>query len=72
MASNKEIGKLPGGRCPECRGGFAKDKLGRGFRRHLKKLPKLDKHGNPIPDGKGGFIMCGGTKKSWGKGNRGL
>jgi hypothetical protein len=70
MASNLEIDQLPDEQCPECGSGFAKDRAGRGFRRHLKKLPKLDKHRKPIPDGNGGFIMCGGTDRSWGKGNR--
>jgi hypothetical protein len=70
MASNEQIDRLPDECCPECGSGFAKDRLGRGFRRHLKKLPKKDKHGNPIPDRKGGFTMCGGTSNSWGKGNR--
>jgi hypothetical protein len=70
MASNEAIERQPDERCAECGSGFAKDRLGRGFPRHLKKLRKKDKHGNPIPDGKGGFIMCGGTINSWGKGNR--
>jgi hypothetical protein len=72
MASNQDIDQLPDERCPDCGSGFAKDKAGIGFRRHLKKLPKLDKNGNPIPDGNGGFILCGGTAQSWGKGNRSL
>jgi hypothetical protein len=70
MASIQEIDELPDERCPDCGSGFAKDMAGRGFRRHLRPLPKLDQHVKPIPDGRGGFIICGGTKLSWGKGHR--
>jgi hypothetical protein len=73
MASNQEIDQLPDERCPDCGSGFAKDKAGMGFRRHLKQLPKLDpKTGKPLRDGQGNLIMCGGTSESWGKGNRSL
>ena len=71
MASNREIDKLPDERCPDCRSGFANDKAGIGFRRHLQKLPKLDpSNGKPLRDGQGNLIVCGGTKQSWGKANR--
>jgi hypothetical protein len=42
MASNREIDQLLDEQCPECGSGFAKDRAGRGFRRHLKKLPKIE------------------------------
>jgi hypothetical protein len=71
MASNQEIGQLPDERCPQCGSRFARDLAGRGFRRHLKKLPQLDsKTRKPSKDADGNLIMCGGTSKSWGKGNR--
>jgi len=74
LASNREIDQLPDERCPECGSGFAKDKAGTGFRRHLLKLPKLDpKTKEPMRDDfTGELIMCGGTRQSWGKGNRTL
>lgn len=72
MASSLEIDQQPGECCPECGSSFAKDKTGNGFRRHLKKLPKLDpRTGEPLTDAATGeLIFCGGTKRSWGKGNR--
>ena len=45
-------------------------KIGRrGFRRHLKKLPKRDKNGNVLRDENGKLVMCGGTLSSWNKGH---
>jgi hypothetical protein len=72
MASTQEVERLPDERCPECGSGFAKDLAGRGFRRHLKKLPKRDasKKKKIILDDEGNPVMCGGTKRSWGKGGR--
>jgi hypothetical protein len=72
MASNQEIDQLPDEQCPDCGSGFAKDKAGTGFRRHLKKLPKLDPSTKkPLRDPvTGDVLMCGGTSQSWGKGNR--
>jgi len=71
MASNQEIDQLPDEKCPDCGSGFAQDMTGRGFRRHLEKLPKRDpRTGEPLRDESGNLILCGGTDQSWGKGNR--
>ena len=69
MAATSEVDALPGESCPCCRGGFARDLKGRGYRRHLKKLPKRDKRGRVLRDKNGKEIMCGGTPESWGKGH---
>ena len=52
------------GFAPECGSGFAQDRKGRGFRRHLEKLPKRDKNGNVLCDENGKVVMCGGTLSS--------
>lgn len=71
MASTWEVAQLPDGRCPDCGSGCAKDIQGNGVRRHLVSLPKRDpKTKRILKDGHGKRIMCGGTKQSWGKGNR--
>jgi hypothetical protein len=71
MASNQEIDQLVDEKCPDCGSGFAQDMTGRGFRRHLKKLPKCDpRTREPLKDESGNPIICGGTEQSWGKGNR--
>jgi hypothetical protein len=73
MASNQEIDKLSDELCPDCGSAFAEDKLDRGFRCHLEQLPKRDRiTGAVLKDAYGITIMCGGTGKSWGKGNRSL
>lgn len=71
MASTCEVEKMPGEVCPDCGSGFAKDIAGTGYRRHLVKLPKRDpKTHRILTDEHGRQILCGGTKQSWGKGNR--
>jgi hypothetical protein len=68
MASVSEIAANKG-KCPDCLGGFAKAPKGRKFRRHLKKLPKLDRKTGKIILKNGKPVYCGGTSKSWGKGH---
>ena len=70
MATTSKVDALPDGICPECGSGFAQDRKGRGFRRHLEKLPKRDKNGNVLCDENGKVVMCGGTLSSWNKGHR--
>jgi len=71
MASNREIDQLRDEQCPDCGSGFASDHAGRGYRRHLEKLPKRDRQtGAVLKDEQGNPIMCGGSDRSWGKGNR--
>jgi hypothetical protein len=71
MASNHEIDQQLDELCPDCGSAFAEDKLGRGFRRHLEQLPKRDRiSGAVLKDADGKPILCGGTSRSWGKGNR--
>ena len=67
---SRQITALPDGLCPECGSGFAQDRKGRRFRRHLEKLPKRDKNGNVLCDENGKVVMCGGTLLSWNKGCR--
>ena len=70
MATTSKVDALPDGLCPECGSGFARDLKGRGYRRHLKKLPKRDKRGRVLRNKNGKEIMCGGTPESWNKGCR--
>ena len=70
MAATAEVEQLRGGRCPECGSGFARDLAGRGYRRHLEKLPKRRSDGTILTDAHGDPVMCGGTKESWHKGRR--
>ena len=70
MAATSEVDVLPGGLCPECGSGFARDLKGRGYRRHLEKRPKRDTRGNYRRDKNGNVVMCGGTLSSWNRGHR--
>ena len=70
MASTREV-DTSNERCPDCGSGFAKDHQGTGFRRHLKALPKRDRATQQIiRDAHGNPVYCGGTRQSWGKGDR--
>jgi len=70
MASTSEVG-ITNGRCRDCGSGFARDLKGTGVRRHLSALPKRDRAtGEIVRDAYGNPVYCGGTSKSWGKGNR--
>jgi len=63
MAASSKVAQN-GDRCPECGGGFAKDRACQGFRRHLSRRAKF------VADADGNPIMCGGTRQSWGKGGK--
>ena len=57
MAATSEVDALPDELCPECGSGFAQDRKGRGYRRHLENRPQKDKNGDEV--------KCG-----WGRGHR--
>jgi hypothetical protein len=71
MASTLEVEEMPNEVCPGCGSGFARDRAGIGYRRHLVNLPKRNpKTGEILKDEQGNEILCGGTKQSWGRGHR--
>jgi hypothetical protein len=71
MASTREVDQLPDERCPDCGSRFARDLKGTGFRWHLDALAKRNRNTQEIiTDDEGKRVYCGGTSKSWGKGNR--
>lgn len=70
MASTRKVDQLLNERCPECGSRFAQDRTGRGFRRHLERLPKHKAAGEIVRDNDGNPVMCGGSGQSWDKGNR--
>ena len=57
MAATSEVDALPGGLCPECGSGFARDLKGRRYRGHLEKRPKRDTTGRYRRD-KNGMWKC--------------
>jgi hypothetical protein len=69
MAATHEVSQLPDERCPDCGSGFAQDRKGIGFRRHLEGLPK-QVNGLIQRDANGDPIICGGTPQSWNKTHR--
>ena len=56
-------------RCPDCGSGFKSLKR-IGHRRHLEALPKRDSTGTIVTDQQGNPVICGGSPRSWDKGNR--
>ena len=70
MAATNNVERLPGERCPDCGGGFARDLKGIGYRRHLEALPKRDAAGAVVRDEHGNPVICGGTPRTWDQGNR--
>jgi hypothetical protein len=64
MAATSEVEAQPGERCSDCGSGFARDLVGRGFRRHLERRPKRRPDGTTIYDDEGNPLMCGGTENS--------
>lgn len=70
MAATHNVEQLPDERCPDCGGGFARDLKGIGYRRHLAALPKRDAAGEIVRDEQGNPVFCGGSRKTWDRGNR--
>jgi hypothetical protein len=50
MASSREVEEMPKEVCPDSGSGFARDRAGTGYRRHLVKLPKRNPKTGENPD----------------------